>query len=132
MKRDYIFIRDAVRGYMMAAEKMHSHAVQGEAFNFGFDRPLMAIEMIKTIIQLSDHPDLEPIILNEAKNEIQDQYLCSDKAGQVLGWEPQYTLESGLTETIQWYRDFFAGVKEATRVAPLVQPPLKLHRCRFW
>jgi CDP-glucose 4,6-dehydratase len=40
------------------------------------------------------------------ENEIQDQYLDSAKAGRILGWEPQFTLESALKETMNWYREF--------------------------
>jgi CDP-glucose 4,6-dehydratase len=42
------------------------------------------------------------------KHEIQDQYLSSEKVGRVLGWEPQYSLESGLEETMAWYKDYLA------------------------
>jgi CDP-glucose 4,6-dehydratase len=62
--------------------------------------------VVQTIIRVSDHPDLEPVILDEVENEIQDQYLNSDKAGRLLGWEPQFTLESGLAETMAWYQEF--------------------------
>jgi CDP-glucose 4,6-dehydratase len=64
------------------------------------------LDVVQTIIKVSDNPHLTPIILNEVKNEIQDQFLCSDKAGQLLGWEPQYSLEEGLADTMAWYRDF--------------------------
>ena len=108
-KRDYIYVRDAVRGYMMLAEQLHQPHVQGEAFNFGIDRPISVLEVINSIIALSDYPDLKPIILDEVKHEIQDQYLSSEKIRQALGWEPQYTLESGLKETMAWYRSFLAA-----------------------
>jgi CDP-glucose 4,6-dehydratase len=106
MKRDYIYIKDAVRGYMTVAENMHRAEVRGQAFNFGFDNPLSVLEMANSIIELSDNNHLEPVILDEVNNEIQDQYLCSDKAGQVLGWEPQFSLDQGLTETMNWYKEF--------------------------
>lgn len=105
-KRDYLYVKDAVRGYLMAAEQIVTLGSNGESFNFGMGRPNTALEVVQTIIRVSDHPQLQPIILNEVENEIQDQYLCSDKAGQVLGWEPQYTLEEGLAETMAWYREF--------------------------
>lgn len=105
-KRNYIYIQDTVRGYLMIAEKMAEPAVRGEAFNFGVDHPTTALDMIQTIIKLSDYPHLEPIILNEAQNEIQEQHLCSEKARRILGWEPQYSLEKGLTETMAWYRGY--------------------------
>ncbi len=106
MKRDYIFIKDAVRGYLRVAENMHRDEVRGQAFNFGFDDPISVLEMANTIIQLSDNPHLKPVILDEVNNEIQDQYLCSDKAGEVLGWQPKFSLVAGLAETMAWYKEF--------------------------
>ena len=37
--------------------------------------------------------------------------LSSEKAQRVLGWRPEYTLEEGLVETIEWYRQWFADHK---------------------
>ena len=105
-KRNYIFVQDAVRGFLMVAEQMEKEGVHGQAFNLGSDHPTTVLEMMHTIIRLSGSPQLEPIILNEAHNEIQEQHLCSDKAKQVLGWEPQYTLESSLMKTMAWYHDY--------------------------
>lgn len=104
MKRDYLYIPDAVRGYMLAAEQMP--AVAGQAFNFGINNPLSVREIVELIIRLSPHPHLQPVIRNEARNEIQDQYLDSTKARQMLGWETAYTIEAGIAETIAWYQDF--------------------------
>ncbi len=105
-KRDYLYVKDAVRGYLMAAGCFDDPQFYGETFNFGVGHPEQALEVVQTIIKVSNHPELIPIILNEVKNEIQDQYLCSDKAGRMLGWEPQYSLEEGLAETMAWYQAF--------------------------
>lgn len=107
-KRDYLFVQDAVEGYLMTAERLRDPAVRGQAFNFGLARPFTALEVVQTIINLSAYPDLEPVILNEVKNEIQEQYLASDKAAQVLGWRPLHTLAEGLAQTMNWYRRFLA------------------------
>ena len=104
LKRDYIYVQDAVRGYMMTAEQMD--VARGQAFNFGVDRPRAVLEMIDEIVALSGNAELAPIILNEAKNEIQDQYLLSEKAARVLGWKPQYSLQEGLQVTMEWYKTF--------------------------
>jgi CDP-glucose 4,6-dehydratase len=50
--------------------------------------------------------DLEPRILDVARAEIRDQYLSSEKAARVLGWQPEFSLDAGLEKTIRWYRDF--------------------------
>ncbi len=112
MRRDYVYVKDIVSAYMTLAEAMQGGQHTGGTFNFGMDAPRTALEMVNTIIRLSDHPDLAPVILNEAKNEIQDQYLSSDRAHSLLGWKPQYTLEEGLRETIVWYREVIVGSKQ--------------------
>jgi CDP-glucose 4,6-dehydratase len=108
-KRDYMFVQDAVRAYLKSAECLDNPTVRGQAFNFGLARPITALAMVEAIIALSPRPELEPLILNEVKNEILDQYLASEKAGRLLGWEPEYDLEAGLRLTLEWYRAFFAG-----------------------
>jgi CDP-glucose 4,6-dehydratase len=104
--RDFLYIPDAVDGYLMLAEQMDSPEVRGEAFNFGLDDPKSVMEVVQAIIDVSDEPTLEPLVLGEAKNEIRDQYLDSSKAREVLGWTPQHSLRAGLRATLAWYRDF--------------------------
>lgn len=106
MIRDYLYVRDAVSAYRTLAERLEEPEVKGEPFNFGMDDPESVLEIVETVITVSDHPDLEPIVLAEAENEIQAQYLDSTKAKRTLGWGPQYSLEEGVRETIEWYREF--------------------------
>lgn len=105
MKRDYVYVKDIASAYLTLAEAMQGGAHTGGTFNFGVDSPRTVLEMVDAIIRLSDHPGLEPVILNNAQNEIQDQYLSSEKAHKLLGWKPQYTLEEGLRETMAWYKE---------------------------
>jgi CDP-glucose 4,6-dehydratase len=104
--RDYLFVEDAVSGYMMLAEKVYLEELHGLPINFGMDQPISALEMVKSIIEISDQPDLEPIILNNANNEITDQYLASNLANEKLGWYPKHQLKDGLLKTYTWYKDF--------------------------
>ncbi|MCP4359417.1 MAG: NAD-dependent epimerase/dehydratase family protein [Chloroflexi bacterium] len=106
IKRDYLYVQDAVRGFLLAAQCLAMDDMYGEIFNLGMGQPKTALEMVQTVIQISDYPHLEPIILDSVKNEIQDQFLCIDKAQRTLNWAPQYALEDGLVETMAWYREF--------------------------
>lgn len=106
-RRDYLYVADAVRGYLTLAEQIHKPSVCGQPFNFGIGEPASALEVVETIIRISDHSHLRPIILNEVKNEIQDEYLSPLKAQHILGWRPHYTLTTGLAETMAWYKDYF-------------------------
>jgi len=104
--RDYFYIRDGVAAYELLAEKMENKKIHGEAFNFSTEKPHTVLEVVQKIIDLMES-DLKPEILNQAANEIQDQYLSAQKAKKLLNWCSQYTLDLGLKETIEWYTRFF-------------------------
>jgi CDP-glucose 4,6-dehydratase len=106
MMRDYLYVRDAVSAYLTLANRLDNSGVRGEAFNFGMDDPKSVLETVQAIIAVSEYPELEPVVLADAPNEIQAQYLDSSKAHRVLDWTPRYSLEEGLRETLEWYREF--------------------------
>ncbi len=106
--RDYFYVRDGAHAYRVLAEHLALHPeIRGEAFNFSTDKEVSVIDLVTLILKLMDS-NLKPIIQNNAPNEILKQNLSSKKAREVLGWTPQYTLEDGLTRTIEWYRNFLA------------------------
>lgn len=106
--RDYLFVQDAVSGYLKLAEALDDPALKGQAFNFGMDDPKSVLQVVQVIIDAADKPEIKPIILNKAPNEIPSQYLSSAKAGRVLGWAPTHSLAQALSETIAWYRAFLS------------------------
>lgn len=107
--RDYIYARDAVSAYMLLAEKMEDKSLHGEAFNFSNEIQVTVLELTRKISSLMGREDLEPIIQDQASHEIRHQYLSAEKAKKMLGWNPLYTLDEGLQETIEWYKNFFAN-----------------------
>ena len=102
--RDYFYVRDGALAYMHLAEQMDRPEVLGEAFNFSNELQVTVLGMVEKILSLMGKEELEPLILNEAPNEIRHQYLSAEKARRVLGWEPLYSLDEALAETIDWYR----------------------------
>jgi len=72
------------------------------------ERPIVRSDGTQAILDAAGRSDLEPVVLGEAVHEIQHQYLDSSKARRLLGWEPRWSLDEGLRETLAWYRDFFA------------------------
>ena len=121
--RDYFFVRDAAEAYLQLAERMPGDAFVGKAFNFGTETPLSVKQLVARILELMDRTDLEPVILNQATHEIPAQYLDCTRARSLMGWEPRFTLEDGLRETIAWYDAFLARGEAAASVA--VAAPLE-------
>ena len=118
MTRDYIYVRDVVRAYLALAERMDDTALHGEAFNFSVEEPVSVIALVRRILALCGREDLEPVILGEAANEIPAQYVDAGKARARLGWRPGWSLDAGLSETIDWYRAWSAGSFARAASAP--------------
>nr|MBA3887960.1 GDP-mannose 4,6-dehydratase [Acidobacteriota bacterium] len=102
-RRDYFYVRDAVGAYLALAERMTGGALAGQAFNFGNERPLTVLEVVGRILAHTGKSHLQPVILNEASEEIPNQYLDCAKARRLLDWAPRYSFEAGLDETVPWY-----------------------------
>ena len=107
--RDFLYVEDAVDGYLCLAEKLAANpGLSGEAFNLSLGLKLTVLDVVGMVLALMDEKALEPEILNQASNEIREQYLSAEKAEKILGWRPACGMEEGLRRTIAWYRDFLA------------------------
>lgn len=106
--RDYFYVLDAVEANICLAEKLDKKEIQGEAFNFSNEEPMEVIEIVERILKIMKVKNkIKPKIFNIATGEIRKQYLASKKARQILKWKPEYTIATGLKETINWYKFFF-------------------------
>lgn len=106
--RDYLYVEDAVSGYITLAEKMEELELYGEAFNFSNEIQLTVLELVNRILDIMDSK-LEPVILNQGSNEIKRQFLSAEKAKRVLGWKHEFGIDEGLKRTVEWYREYMAA-----------------------
>ncbi len=111
--RDYLYVKDAASAYLSLAENAARDGVRAEAFNFSAATPRTVLEIVTCIAELMHKQHLQPNVLIQAKHEIPQQLLISDKARERLSWTPRYSLEQGLHETIAWYVDcLLAGSRD--------------------
>jgi len=102
--RDYLYVKDVVRGYIMLAEVVDRLA--GEAFNFGSPENVSVLDLLD-IMRNTLNKSLEHRIINNAKNEIPYQSLDYTKITKSVGWAPQNSLESTLPSIHRWYTKYF-------------------------
>ncbi len=108
--RDFIFVMDAVSGYLTLAENLERNEIKGEAFNFGSNSPITILNLVNKIIEISGKPLIPEVAgKSKPKAEIDAQYLSSEKAGRLLNWKPKVSLNEGLKEAIQWYSNFLTS-----------------------
>jgi CDP-glucose 4,6-dehydratase len=110
--RDYFYAEDGAIANMILAERLAADPqLRGQAFNFSNETQSTVLELVDRILALLNS-DLRPDVRNEASNEIRHQYLSAAKAKRLLGWQPLFTLDEGLSRTIAWYKDFLGNWEE--------------------
>lgn len=106
--RDYFYVEDGADVYMLLAEALaQKPELAGHAFNFSNEIQVTVLQLLERLRKVMG-TDLEPIVQNQATNEIRHQYLSAEKARTMLGWKPLYGLDEGLRKTVDWYRDFLS------------------------
>jgi len=104
--RDYFYVEDGAMANMTIAEALAKDpALRGQAFDCSKEMQVTVLGLVKQLLGMMGS-NLEPDIRNQATNEIRHQYLSAEKARQVLGWRPLFTLDEGLQRTIGWYTEF--------------------------
>jgi CDP-glucose 4,6-dehydratase len=109
--RDFLYVKDAVAVNKMILEKSSKgelNAYFGEAFNFSLETQISVIDIVKVILELCK-TKITVDVVNNVLNEIPDMRLDCSKARQELGWKPRFTLDQGLIETIDFYKDYFSS-----------------------
>lgn len=105
--REYMYIDDAIDGYIKLAEVPISFAGKNRIFNFGTGKRFSVQEVIEKVIQVSGKKLKIKKIKEGRSLEIQTQYVSSLKSKKLLDWSPKVSFEKGLQQTITWYNTEF-------------------------
>jgi len=104
--RDYLFIEDAVKAYLLLLQVDVNKIDKNRIFNFGSGNVATVKELIEKIIEISGTKMQIKKIPPRREFEIRSQFLSDLKAKRLLGWNPKHTLEEGLKKTIPWYKAY--------------------------
>jgi nucleoside-diphosphate-sugar epimerase len=107
---DFTYIGDLVQGIVKVIQNEKS---KGEIFNLTYGRARSLNEMADLIRQ--HFPKVEIKYLPKDKLMPERGTLCVDKARDILGYNPQYPLEKGYVNYIEWYKKLFgrpSNIKE--------------------
>jgi UDP-glucose 4-epimerase len=100
--RDFCYVDDIVRAIFIALNKKR---IFGEILNIASGEPMKINRMVNLVVEILHKG--KPIIggIKYRDNESMNLYASVKKAKDLLGWEPQISLEEGLTKTIEYYKD---------------------------
>jgi NAD dependent epimerase/dehydratase len=102
--RDLTFAKDTARGMMMAGDC--ADAVLGQTINLGNQREISVGDLAAKILALLKERGVNAELSHDAErlrpgaSEVERLCAKSQKAKELLGWEPKYSLSDGLRLTI--------------------------------
>jgi NAD dependent epimerase/dehydratase len=103
--RDMTFVKDTAEGFIKVGL---CDKVVGQVVNLGIGRGETISTMVKMVLRLLGREEMpveqDPARVRPAKSEVMRLISDNTKAREICGWKPQYTLEDGLVETIEWIK----------------------------
>ncbi|RAT98702.1 dTDP-glucose 4,6-dehydratase [Brevibacillus sp. Leaf182] len=97
--RDWLHVKD----HCAAIDLVIHRGRSGEVYNVGGNNEWTNIDIVKTILkQLGKSEDLIQFVKDRPGHD-RRYAIDATKLRSQLGWEPIYTFESGIVETIEWY-----------------------------
>ena len=101
--KGYLYVPDIVSAYLLLGERAADPAVRGRAVNFDADQPTSVLDLVRTMAEVAGRPDLEPLVTGQPGQY--EQVHLSTAFAKSLGWAPRHSLEDGLRETLEWFRE---------------------------
>jgi UDP-glucose 4-epimerase len=102
--RDYTYVKDLVRAFDLIVT--YEDSIK-EPINIGTGREISILDLANKIIELCGKKGLlTPVNVDPRPGEVDRLIAGTSKAKTQLKWAPQYSLETGLQEFVDWYRKY--------------------------
>lgn len=103
--RDFNYVKDTCRGFLALAQAAN---VEGEEINISTNTEISMGDTLKLIAELmqSDVKWIQdPERIRPQNSEVFRLWGDNTKIKELTGWNPSFSIEAGLKETIDWFKD---------------------------
>lgn len=103
--RDFLFVKDTVDAFLEIAR---SEELIGHEVNIATESEVSIGQLAKVIIdQINPEAKIETEEqrMRPDKSEVFRLYGSGQKLNEFTGWNPKYSLDQGLSETIEWFKE---------------------------
>ncbi|HEV2445953.1 MAG TPA: dTDP-glucose 4,6-dehydratase [Candidatus Sulfopaludibacter sp.] len=104
--RDWLYVDDHCRGILAVLEKGRA----GEIYNIGGNRSLPNLDVVRQVLRLTGKAESLIQYVTDRPGHDRRYALSSEKLMRETGWAPGMEFETGLAQTIEWYRSNAAWV----------------------
>ena len=99
---DLTYIENVIEANLNAC--LAPHEAAGQAFNIAYGGREYLIDIYHTLTEALGK-DIEPIFGPDRAGDIKHSNADISKAGEMLGYEPEWSLAEGLKDEIAWYKE---------------------------
>ncbi len=97
--RDWLYVED----HCSAIDLVIRKGANGEVYNIGGSNERNNLQVVGTILKELNKPESLITFVNDRLGHDRRYAIDATKIREQLGWNPKYSYESGIIETIQWY-----------------------------
>ncbi len=99
--RDFTYIENVIEANLKACNA--SHEAAGQAYNIAYGGREFLLDIYVHLMK-SLGKDIKPIFGPERKGDIKHSNADISKAKEMLGYDPDWSFENGITAAIDWYK----------------------------
>lgn len=100
--RDVLYVEDFARAIAMILD---SPDLKFEVFNIGSGARITVGEVVDLVLKMADFRPEQIVYSKDKPTTMRLRALDCSKARRMLEWEPQFSIEQGIKETIKWWRE---------------------------
>jgi len=97
--RDFLYVKDVVRGALLSLEKGESM----RPYNLGYGSTVTIGDIVETILKVTGKTP-EVVWDNTKPTTIPFRKVSTTRINEELGFAPAYDFEEGIKETVEWYK----------------------------
>ena len=97
--RNFTYVKGITKALRLAAENI----TDGTPVNAGISRYVTMNEAVEIIFDYLDWAPDEINYIADKPQGVRHRAADTTRAEELLGWEPQYTVEEGIKNTLEWY-----------------------------
>ena len=97
--RNFTYVKDSTRALRVAAENV----TDGTPVNAGISRYVSVNEVVERIFECLGEEPRRIEYMTDKPVGVRHRAADTTRAAELLGWEPEYSLEDGLEATVEWY-----------------------------
>lgn len=100
--RDFTYIENVIEANLKACNA--SREAAGQAYNIAYGEREYLIDIYYDLCKALNK-DIEPLFGPERVGDIKHSYADIGKAKELLGYDPKWSFERGVTKAIKWYQE---------------------------